>query len=178
MECPECGHTFLLPASLASSGYKDNEKEITDDLIKQTHKWLGSDGLNFFIKTREKYGQVNAVYMDGKLPHPVHFREGMSVRNFMRSQTYCKDWTDHDFDDNWVALINKVIEYDLQTDKITDGILYDSTLQVSNPTIGATLTLAVLEDNKLIRVHIPDVDIEVAELMNKVLRKSALKNSY
>ena len=47
--------------------------------------------------------------MEGKLPHPVHFREGMQVRNFMRS-IGIKDETHFDIIENhWDDFIEKVI---------------------------------------------------------------------
>lgn len=83
-------------------------KEISEELIKATHKWLGKDGLDFFKGIKEKHGQINAVWMEEGIPHPVHFREGMQVRNFMRSTKLCEGWNAHDFDNNWISLIEKV----------------------------------------------------------------------
>ena len=48
--------------------------------------------------------------MEGDIPHIVHFREGMQVRNFMRQSGECNDWSDHEFDDNWVKLIELIIK--------------------------------------------------------------------
>jgi hypothetical protein len=53
----------------------------------------------------KKHGRVDAVFMEGRLPHPVHFREGMTVRNFMRGTGLCEGWDAHDYDDNWVELV-------------------------------------------------------------------------
>jgi hypothetical protein len=90
------------------------EREISSELIESTRKWLGNKGLNFFKEIKEKHGQYDAVFNDGgiglSVPHPVHFREGMQVRNHMRNSGLCKDWSDHDFDDSWVSLIEKAIE--------------------------------------------------------------------
>jgi len=86
------------------------EREISPVLVEMTRIWLGKDGLDFFKEMKEKYGRYDAVFSEGKLPHPVHFREGMQVRNHMRNSSFCEDWSDHDFDDSWVALITKVIE--------------------------------------------------------------------
>ena len=54
-------------------------------------KWLGDDGRKFFEDIINKYGHLNVV-LPGKriipqapgIPHPVHMREGMTVRNKMR----------------------------------------------------------------------------------------------
>lgn len=87
-----------------------NEKILNMELIEKTHEWLGKDGIDFFKKIKNKYGQYNAVFTEGGIPHPVHFREGMQVRNFMRSTGLCEDFDDHDFDNNWTLLIEKVME--------------------------------------------------------------------
>jgi hypothetical protein len=84
--------------------------EIGDELVAATKEWLGDDGINHFKRIKTKYGCVNACWFDDGIPHPVHFREGMEIRNFMRTSGYCDDWTSHDFDDNWVSLIDKIID--------------------------------------------------------------------
>jgi len=86
------------------------KKEISSELIEKTRKWLGKDGIAFFNEMKEKHGKYDAMFMEGSIPHPVHFREGMQVRNFMRQSGLCEDWDDHDFDDSWVELITKVID--------------------------------------------------------------------
>jgi len=85
-------------------------KEIDKCVIIKLKEWLRQDGVNFFKEIKEKYGEVDAVYMDGGIPHPVHLREGMQVRNFLRKLPECKNWNDIDFDDNWVAIIEEVIK--------------------------------------------------------------------
>ena len=85
------------------------QREVPSKLIEKTRKWLGQEGFNFFKKTKEEYGEYDAVFMEGRFPHAVHFQEGMRVRNFMR-ENGCKDWDAHDLDDSWVALITKVVE--------------------------------------------------------------------
>lgn len=90
------------------------EREISPELIESTRAWLGKDDLDFFKEMKEKHGRYDAVFTEKAghmtIPHPVHFREGMQVRNFMRGTGLCKDWSDHDFDDSWVPLIEKVVE--------------------------------------------------------------------
>jgi hypothetical protein len=44
------------------------------------------------------------------IPHLVHFREGMRVRNAMRLSDCTDCWNDCDFDDHWVEVVEKVIE--------------------------------------------------------------------
>ena len=88
--------------------------KISNELIEATKKWLGQKGIDHFKEIKEKHGRIDAVYNIeleyGSIPHSVHFNEGMQIRNFMRSTELCKEWTAHDYDDNWVQLMEKVIE--------------------------------------------------------------------
>ncbi len=84
--------------------------EITPAIISKTRVWLGPTGVSFFKGLLLTYGTVSPVYMEGKIPHPVHFREGMQVRNFLRSTGLCKDWTAHDLDNNWAEVIKEAIK--------------------------------------------------------------------
>lgn len=84
-------------------------KEISSELLSKTNTWLGEDGRKFFKDIKTKYGEINACLNEGGIPHPVHFREGMQVRNFMRMSGLCDNWNDHDFDNTWIDLIEKVL---------------------------------------------------------------------
>lgn len=44
------------------------------------------------------------------IPHPVHAREGMIIRNAMRKSGLCKDWDAHDYDDNWIRVVILALE--------------------------------------------------------------------
>ena len=88
------------------------KRKYSKGLVKEVHKWLGEDGLKFFRETKENYGEVNAVYPEPgipKIPHAVHFREGMQVRNFLRSLDECKDWDAHELDNTWADIIEAAI---------------------------------------------------------------------
>jgi len=85
------------------------KRPIPEELIKKAKTWLGKDGHDFFCGIKEKYGQINTCWDEDGIPHPVHFREGMQVRNFMRMSDLCNDWDAHDFDDNWIELIEKAL---------------------------------------------------------------------
>ncbi len=100
------------------------------ELRKKLRKWLGENGISFFRKVKEKYGRVDACWVEGDfddgsdgmtelrkaieetqhppIPHPVHFREGMQVRNFLRA-IYGKTWNDHDYDNRWADLVDDAI---------------------------------------------------------------------
>lgn len=85
-------------------------REIPPDLVKQTRKWLDTKGLEFFRNLKEEYGHVSPCLNACGVPWPVHFREGMNVRNFMRKTGLCDDsWTAHDYDDSWTTLIEECI---------------------------------------------------------------------
>jgi len=84
-------------------------RHISDELVKKVRKWLGKDGLEFFEWCLKEHGRIDAVYMKEGIPYPVHFRDGMSVRNYMRYTRLCKKWYDHDFDDNWVRVVQKAL---------------------------------------------------------------------
>lgn len=79
-------------------------------LIDKVRIWLGDDGRQFFTEIKEKYGRLNACWFEDNIPHAVHFREGMAVRNFMRSTGVCLDWDAIDYDDNWVEVVEKALE--------------------------------------------------------------------
>jgi hypothetical protein len=81
-----------------------------DIIINKVKEFLGPQGIDLFRDYLAKYDRVDPTFLDGRIPHPVHFREGTAVRNFLRSLEECKDWTDHDYDNNWVILIEEAIK--------------------------------------------------------------------
>lgn len=82
---------------------------VTEELISDIREWLGSDGVDFFRQIKENHGRIDACWNEGGIPHPVHFREGMQIRNKMRELTNFS-WTDHDYDNHWVEVIEKAIQ--------------------------------------------------------------------
>ncbi len=84
----------------------------TAEVVKQLREALGPEGIRFFREVREKYGKIGALWLDGEgtsaIPHPVHFREGMTVRNMLRKITDYS-WTAHEYDDKWEELTEKAI---------------------------------------------------------------------
>ena len=82
-----------------------NEVQIATKL----KEWLGPDGINHFQKIKAKYGEINVVWMEGSIPHSVHLREGMQVRNKLRNITECS-YSDSWYDDNWVRLVELCLE--------------------------------------------------------------------
>jgi hypothetical protein len=104
-------------------------RTIPDELVKRANEWLGEDGRTFFQRCLDDHGTISPVLTTADpiiaerteddnvipiqplraIPHPVHFHEGMSVRNFMRKTGLCDGWDAHDYDDNWSTLIEKVL---------------------------------------------------------------------
>ena len=86
-------------------------KPISPELVTKVLEFLGPEGIKFFQDLYEEHGELNVVISAGKpdsgfsIPHPVHFREGMQVRNCMRMSKLCEDWTDHDYDDMWEPVV-------------------------------------------------------------------------
>ncbi len=78
-------------------------------LIPDLKKWLGLNGLTFFKGLKEQYGKVNAVWNEGGIPHCVHFREGMQVRNKLRELTN-GDWSCNEYDNTWAEIIEECIQ--------------------------------------------------------------------
>jgi len=85
-------------------------KTLSQESLQKVKAWLTDLGIEHFKNLKEKYGEVCCVYSDGGIPHPVHLREGMEVRNFLRTLSECYDWTDYDFDDNWDKIIDTILQ--------------------------------------------------------------------
>ena len=76
-----------------------------DIIIKKLKDFLGYDGISFFEMCLEEYDNVCPVWIDCGIPHPVHFREGMIVRNFLRSLKETENWDSDDFDSKYKSYI-------------------------------------------------------------------------
>jgi hypothetical protein len=81
------------------------------DVNKRFIEWLRPEGVEFFKGLIEEYGTVLAVWNEGNIPHSVHFREGMQVRNWMRDQPEFADNLDcHWLDNNWAEFVEDSIK--------------------------------------------------------------------
>jgi hypothetical protein len=97
--------------SLRSAKKKPTQKTLPESLISDLRGYLGKDGVRFFQNCKDVYGTVSPIYVGaGGIPHPVHFREGTQIRNFMRTSGYCMGWTDEDFDEMWVEAVEKALD--------------------------------------------------------------------
>lgn len=90
---------------------------LNDELYVKTLKiWLGEENVRYFKHLKGLKGSVFPVLklnMDRKgLPaHPVHFREGMQIRNYLRTKFPELSEMEGDIlDDYTVELMEKVIK--------------------------------------------------------------------
>ena len=95
--------------------------DIPDSLIEAVRLFLREDGIAQFREWAKEYGTVSPVIKietpTGErlgsgappIPHPVHFREGTQIRNFMRGTGLCTGWDDHDYDNNWTKVVEAAI---------------------------------------------------------------------
>lgn len=74
-------------------------------------EWLTPNGIAFFKGLLKEHNTILAVWMEGDIPHAVHFREGMQVRNWMRSQPeFADNLDDHWLDDNWAEFVSSCLK--------------------------------------------------------------------
>ena len=86
---------------------RTRDRLTNQDLIEKLRDFLGDIGIDFFRDIKKKYGKIDAVWMDGKIPHSVHFNEGMQIRNFLRPHL---DLDAIELDEVWVQYIEEAIE--------------------------------------------------------------------
>jgi len=85
---------------------------MTTQLIEDAEVWIGEE-IKWFYWVKRLKGTVNCILAvklkNGDcIPHPVHLREGMTIRNWMRSHPDCESMSD--FDHAWIELIDILIE--------------------------------------------------------------------
>lgn len=81
------------------------EKHIHPKLIKYVQTHMEAHMGFYFRGLFEVMGSLNVTFRLGGMPHPVHFREGMQIRNFMRQSGYCTGWNDCDYDLYWERVV-------------------------------------------------------------------------
>ena len=87
----------------------DSMPKIPDKLVDHLVDSLGHGYILFFAGCWHAYGTYSPV-MKGTIPHPVHFREGMEIRNAIRESGMCDDWDCEVLDGMWTHVIDKVIK--------------------------------------------------------------------
>jgi hypothetical protein len=83
-----------------------------EEMASALREWLGADGLNFFRECKADHDTVSPVLKTAgstAIPHPVHLREGMQIRNWMRKRPECEGWDAHDYDDRWTTAVEAAI---------------------------------------------------------------------
>jgi len=91
------------------------KKDFSPQLVHMVRTYLGPKGRRFFKHLKGLTGTVVPTlrlnYKRRHMPaHPVHFREGMQIRNFLRTYAECTNWTAHDFDDTYVSVLEEAIK--------------------------------------------------------------------
>ena len=62
--------------------------KLTQEEMTAFKKWLGDDRIRYFRHLKGLKGTVIPVLGSKKgMPWPVHFREGMQIRNWLRENT-------------------------------------------------------------------------------------------
>lgn len=84
------------------------EIAVQPTLVDKIRDWLGPDNISYFRSIKKKHGRIDAVWSENGIPHAVHLREGMQIRNKLRELTNYS-WTDHEYDNRWVGIIEKAI---------------------------------------------------------------------
>lgn len=106
----------LIRTDGSSGGHSGNmafaeeyDKETDSEVSAKFKSWLGEDGADFFTSLHREYGEIPLVIPSGVpgIPHPIHFREGMQVRNWMRENTVVNEET---LDEDWVPFVLKMLE--------------------------------------------------------------------
>lgn len=90
---------------------------LNDELyIKSLKIWLGEENIRYFKHLKGLKGGVFPVLKlnmkrKGLPAHPVHFREGMQIRNYLRTEfPELSKMTRDIFDDYTIELMEKVIK--------------------------------------------------------------------
>jgi hypothetical protein len=95
--------------------YLAREKTIEPGAVKKLASWLGEEGVRYFRHLKGLTGTVSPVLRLNvkrkKIPvHPVHFREGMEIRNYLRSLEECSTWTHADLENRWREIVEEAIK--------------------------------------------------------------------
>jgi hypothetical protein len=109
-ETPGISYDNLEPLGISSN--PEVLAALPREVYAKVHSWLGDEGRRFFRHCLGLTGTVSPVLKldEGRkhIPvHPVHFREGMQVRNFLRGLPECASWTDYDFDNFWAEVVTR-----------------------------------------------------------------------
>lgn len=85
------------------------------EAIEKVRTFLRSEGIQFFRRVKTEFGTVAAVIPPNHelnelpIPWPIHFREGMQIRNFLRQITD-NGWEFDEYENGWVNIVNEAIK--------------------------------------------------------------------
>lgn len=92
------------------------ENKLTIEEMAAFKKWLGDDGIRYFRHLKGLKGTVVPVLKLNKeknagVPvYPVHYREGMQIRNWLRGNTELGKKLDSvELDDCYVSILEEAI---------------------------------------------------------------------
>ncbi|HET6255842.1 MAG TPA: hypothetical protein VFE32_17325 [Puia sp.] len=89
--------------------------EIQQSIIEKVAAFIGKENIRWFRHVKGLKGGINVIlrlnFQKKKIPvHPIHLREGMQIRNFLRGLPECKTWTHEDFERGWIDVIELLIK--------------------------------------------------------------------
>lgn len=88
---------------------------LTNAEKEEFKKFLGEEGIRFFRHLKGLKGTVIPILKlnmakKGMPAYPVHFREGMQIRNWLRENAaFAKDQTSIDLDDCYESILEDII---------------------------------------------------------------------
>ena len=108
------------PWTISREGWRDTWEALLgppaltfhEATVQTLHDWLGDEGRSFFKDCWDRQGRMDAVLPtdpERGILHPVHFREGMQVRNFLRELPECREWGAHKLDNRWALLVRMAV---------------------------------------------------------------------
>ena len=86
--------------------------KLTIEEMAAFKKWLGEEGIRYFRHLKGLKGTVVPVLGSKKgMPWPVHLREGMQIRNWLRGNTELGKKLDSvELDDCYVSILEEAIK--------------------------------------------------------------------
>lgn len=92
--------------------------------VRGLRAWLDAEGIDFFRRVKAEFGTVAATLPPRHelnpqaIVHPVHFREGVRVRNFLRKITWGL-WEHDRYENSWARLVERAIAEEETDDTMT-----------------------------------------------------------
>ena len=92
-----------------------SKNKLTEEEMAAFKKWLGEEGIRYFRHLKGLKGTVIPVLKlnykkKGISAYPVHFREGMQIRNWLRESTELGKKNDSvELDDCYVGILEEAI---------------------------------------------------------------------